>query len=111
MIKYTSTDDRIWESVLEVLSQGGRLSRLYKLPQHEVTAMLKIYGGGSSRDLATVFHMISQNRGLEVSAYLSRVGEFRCYAMLHTLIRCMRCWVETESNVQNVRRRWRIANA
>lgn len=111
MTKVTSSEDRIWEQVLEILSQGGRLSKLYKLPNHEVAAMLKVHGSGSSRDLAVVFHLISQKRPLEVPAFLARVGDYRCFAMLHTLIRCMRCWVETESTVQQVRRRWRIANA
>src|SRR5947208_1638604 len=104
-------DDRIWEQVLETLSQGGRLSKLYKLPPHEVTAMLKEYGNTASRDLAIVFNHIQSKRGDEVQKFLKKVGDYRAYAMLHTLIRCMRCWVETESTVQSVSRRWRIANA
>lgn len=104
-------EDRIWEQVLETLSQGGRLSKLYKLPTHEVTAMLKAHGNTASRDLAVVFNLIQRKDADAIDAFLSKVGEYRVYAMLHTLIRCMRCWVETESNVQSVNRRWRIANA
>src|SRR5689334_20712855 len=104
-------DDRIWEQVLETLSQGGRLSRLYKLPTTEVTALLKIYGHGSSRDLAQFFNLVQHRRAEDLASFVDRAGEARLYAMLHTLIRCMRCWVETESNVQTVRRRWRVANA
>ena len=106
-----SLEDRTWENVLELLSQGGRLSKLYKMPKHEVQAVLKAHSSTVDRDLALVFQMVIQKRALEVPAFLSRIGDYRCYAMLHNLIRCMRCWVESGSPVQTVRRRWRVANA
>ena len=46
-----SSSDKTWESVLEVLSQNGRLSRFYKTPQHELQAILKLYGVGAAREL------------------------------------------------------------
>jgi hypothetical protein len=104
-------EDRIWEQVLELLSQGGNLSRLYKLPHHELMAVVKAHGQKSSRDLARVFNYVQKNDQEGLKHFLVVAGESRVFSMLHCLIRCMRCWVESESSVQSLKKRWRVAHA
>ena len=104
-------EDRVWEQVLEALSMGGRLARMHKLRTHELNAIMKLNNQHASGDLARFFVLTQLSRLEERDEYVCKLGEHRTYAMLYTLIRCMKCWVETESPVQTVRQRWRIAHS
>lgn len=106
------TEDRVWERVLELLSTQGRLSRFQRLPRHELNATLKLYGHQAVEDLQNVFKLASSSDpDAEVLRFLTKISEGRQMAMLSSLIGSMRCWVETESPIQSVRSRWKIANS
>jgi len=105
-------EDRVWEQVLEQLSQGGRLARFQRLPKHELNAYLRLFGKSTSHDLRKVFAMVqSQSPKDLLQKFIEDKGEQRVYSMLYQLIGCMKCWVESESPVQSVRARWRIAHS
>lgn len=104
-------EDRTWESVLQALSENGNLARFYKVPKHEMKALIKIHGDSSAADLGHVFSLSQLGRTDQRAQFLADVGQERIFCMLHFLVRSMKCWVETESPVQTVRMRWKIANA
>ncbi len=104
-------EDRVWESVLDALSDQGRLGRFNKIPKHELHALLRAHGGQSTKDLSQVFALTQSSKIDSRKDFLERAGEFRIFAMLFQVIHCMRCWVETDSPVQTVRKRWKIANS
>ncbi len=104
-------EDRAWESVLQCLSENGKLAEFYKVPKHEMKALVRLYGRDAVADLGRVFSMTSRGRYDERQAFVREMSQERIYCMLHYLVRSMKCWVETESPVQTVRLRWKIANA
>jgi hypothetical protein len=104
-------EDRTWESVLQALSENGHLARFYKVPKHEMKALIKVHGDTSAADLGHVFSLTQRGKIEERGVFLADAGQERIFCMLHFLVRSMKCWVETESPVQTVRMRWKIANA
>ena len=104
-------EDRTWESVLQVLSENGNLARFYKVPKHELKALIKIHGASAASDLGHVFSLTQKGKLAERERFMTTAGQERIFCMLHFLVRSMKCWVETESPVQTVRSRWKIAHA
>lgn len=104
-------EDRVWENVLEALSVGGRLSRYQRMPRQELSAILRIHGRPSVKNLHKLYSLVQSGSDSETQSYIESLSEPRLVAMLYSLIHCMRCWIETDSPVSNVRRKWRIANS
>ena len=107
----TLRQDLIWESVLEVLSQDGKLAQFYRLPRHEMNAYMKAFGQFVPGDLKELFRMTQQGLIKERTEFVARLSEGRTFAILLVLGRSMKCWVESESTHGNFRRRWKIAHA
>ena len=105
-----SNEDRICEVVLEFLSQKGRQAKLYRLPRHELRALLKVYGAYTVADLSKIFVMTQHEDPTARDTFLKKLDEGRVMCMLYVLVNCMKCWVESESPHQSVRSRWRIGN-
>jgi hypothetical protein len=106
-------DDRVWDKVLETLSAEKRLLKFQKLPRHELDAYVRLFGHRTHSDIRSLYKVV-QNGGDDMAAkandLIQKFGEPRAFAMLYQLVGCMKCWVETESPVQSVRSRWRIAH-
>ena len=103
-------EDRIWETVLEALSAGGTLSRYYKVPKHELLAIMRLHGASAQQELTNLFLLTQQGCNAERDAYIRNIGEVKCYALLSNLIRSMKCWVESESMTASVRKKWKVAH-
>ncbi len=109
-------DDKVWDSVLEVLSRNGRLSRFYRLPKHEIRALSKLWSHRAPGDLGKIFALTQQNRISERDIFVESLTEGQLFALLLIVGRSMKCWVETDfmaaSNYKGkVGARWTIANA
>ncbi len=104
-------EDRVWENVLEALSIGGRLSRYQRLPRNELANILRNHGRTSVKNLHKLYNLVQSGSERETVEYISSLPETRLLAMLYSLIHCMRCWIETDSPVTTVRRKWRIAHS
>jgi hypothetical protein len=104
------SEDRIWQSVLEALSAGGRFSRFQKLSPSELRAVVRHCGTTATRDMYRLFSLTQKQLDNERRDFLSTIDEPRAYSILYTLIRSMKCWVESESPVNTVRGRWKVAH-
>ncbi|MBS1985931.1 MAG: hypothetical protein JST16_17355 [Bdellovibrionales bacterium] len=105
-------DDPTWEIALEALAGQGNLSRFYKIPRHELSALMKIYGAKAVATLTQVF-ALSRSGGAEASvAFVKEIPEPIRLAMLAILVRSMKCWVETEAfNPSTARVLWKVAHS
>ena len=104
-------DDPTWEEVLDTLSVYGQLSKFYKLPRHEMNAIMKLCGPQAVRDLGHVFSLTQKKRVAERDEFVKSINENRLFAMLLVLGRSMKCWIESESNAPQARIRWKVAHA
>jgi len=104
-------EDKMWELVLQSLSAKGRLLRFQRLPRYELYAYLKTYKTLSTGDLRQVYKLVHESRLQELDDYFEFIGAGRVYSMLHNLVGCMKCWVETESSSTNLKSRWKVAHS
>lgn len=103
-------EDRLWNDVIELLGRGGRLARYYRLPHHELQAILKLHADSADRGLQKIFSLLQRGRSEEASTWALVQGENKVFAMIHLLARGTRCWIETESPSLTIRSRWRVAH-
>jgi hypothetical protein len=110
MVKLDFKDDPTWDSVLDVLSNEGNISKFYRIPRTEMNVIMKRHGWVAAKTLGRIFTLTQSNRMEDRKQLLSSVDEQHLYAMLMLLGRSMKCWVETESSDKKANSRWKIAN-
>jgi hemerythrin superfamily protein len=111
MDEMTQHEENLWEAVLDVLSEKGRLSRYYRVPRNEMRAVMKVYSAHTPRDLQYVFQALKSNQKESLRLHLEQIGEYRIFCMLKELSRSMKCWVETGNSAINNARSWPVAHA
>jgi hypothetical protein len=105
-------EDKAWEIVLEALSSQGRLAKYQKMPRNDLTTILKKYSKNSLADLSQVYRRVrTYDPNQPRESLLAGFEEGQITAMLYCMIQSLRCWVESESPIQTVRSRWKIANS
>jgi hypothetical protein len=105
-------EDKAWEIVLEALSSQGRLARYQKMPRHDLTGILKQYSHDALTDLSVVYKRVkTYDSQMPRESLLIGFSEGRIVAMLYFMIQSLRCWVESESPIQTVRSRWKVAHS
>ncbi len=105
-------EDKAWEIVLEALSSQGRLVRYQKMPRNDLTQILKQNADEALQNLSQVYKRVkTYDSRLPREVLLSGFDEGRIVAMLYYMIQSLRCWVESESPVQTIRSRWKIAHS
>ncbi len=108
----THRDDPVWESVLESLAHQGYLARFYKIPRHELAAMIKLYSSKGVPSLGYVFSLTQSSRIEDRERFIDKLSDQVRYVMLAMLVRSMRCWVETETfQVGTARLPWKVAHS
>ncbi|NCN28271.1 hypothetical protein GW915_11945 [bacterium] len=111
MDEMTLFEENLWEAVLDVLSEGGRLARYYRVPRNEMKMLMKVNNGLTSRDIVKMFFLIKNEQKAEAMRFVNRLGDERAFCMLKELSRSMKCWVETGSSATQSIRSWPIAHA
>ncbi len=111
MDEITQTEETLWEAVLDILSEKGRLSRYYRVPRNEMRAVMKVYGKNTPSDLQQVFKAIKNGDKEKIRNFLDQAGDFRVFCMLKELSRSMKCWVETGNSAIHNARAWPVAHA
>lgn len=107
--------DPVWEKVLERLSSGLRLSKFYKVSRKELKSYVAHYGHVSCHDLAKVYRYASKGQFEVMEHFLDSIPDVRVYCMILSMLKCLRCWVETDSNfipeIKAMKSGWTIAHA
>ena len=104
-------EEKLWEAVLDVLSEDGRLSRYYRVPRSDMRFLMKQIGAQTTYDTVKVFFLIRNNQKQEACRYVQKIGDNRAFCMLKELSRSMKCWVETGTSAHQSVRNWQIAHA
>ena len=104
-------DDPTWESVLESLSGGGNLSRFYRVPRHELTAIMKLYKENAVRELGRVFVLTATGDIVARQRLLDGATEALRFAMIYLLVRSMKCWVDTDAYYPQGQVHWKVAHS
>ena len=110
MYKLDFKDDPTWDSVLDLLSNEGNISKFYRIPRTEMNVIMKRHGWGAAQTLGRIFTLTQSNRIDDRKQLLENIEEQELYAMLMLLGRSMKCWVETDSTDKKTLSRWKIAN-
>lgn len=110
MYKLEFKDDPTWDSVLDLLSNEGNISKFYRIPRSEMNVIMKRHGWVAAQTLGKIFTLTQSNRLDDRKQLLSKLDEQKLYAMLMLLGRSMKCWVETDSTDKKTVGRWKIAN-
>ena len=104
-------DDPTWEAVLESLASRGYLSHFYRIPRHELAAMMKLYSTKALNLLGRNFAMTQAGQIEARDAAIAQISDPVRFVMLGLLVRSMKCWVETESYNPAGRGVWRVAHS
>lgn len=108
----THREDPIWETVLETLAHQGYLARFYKIPRHELSAMVKLYSTKAVPTLGQIFSLTQRQQFETRDQILAKLSDQVRYVMLAILVRSMKCWVETESFQPGTSRLpWKVAHS
>lgn len=108
----THRDDPVWESVLETLAHQGYLARFYKIPRHELAAMVRLYGTKAVPCLGHIFSLVQKRDLDQCERFLQTLSDQVRYVMLSMLVRSMRCWVETEAFQPGTKKLpWKVAHS
>ena len=109
------TSDPVWEQVLHKLSSGMRLSHFYKVSRKELKSYVANYGHMACHDLAKVYRYASKGQFEVMEHFLEAVPDVRVYCMILSMLKSLRCWVETESpfipELALQQKGWTIAHA
>lgn len=103
--------DPTWEKVLEALSKDKILAQFYKTPRHEMLAIMRLWGRQAPKDIARLFTLTEAGDIESRNHFVRSLDDTRVCAILMILGRSMKCWVECESTVTNLRNRWKVASA
>lgn len=115
---FKQEDDVVWERVLGLLSENGRLARFYKIPRHEMRAYMKIGGADAWAYLTLLFSLVHRNENLRARELIQTLEVKHIYPIILILVRSIKCWVETENYERLVmetslgrHNKWKIAHA
>ena len=111
MDEITLHEENLWETVLDVLSEEGRLAKYYRVPRNDMRKLMRNNGHMTSVDIVKLFFLVRNGQKDEASRYLKKIGDVKVFCILKELSRSMKCWVETGSSATQSIRHWPVAHA
>lgn len=106
-------EDPTWETVLESLAGQGFLARFYRIPRHELAALMKLYSRTAIERLSAVVAATVRGEAETRDRLVDKLSPEVRYVMLAMMVRSMKCWVETETTTfsKGTRSSWRVAHS